>query len=88
MLCGLQGVDTVGRCKKCEEEKEDDRLPAFSSFLDQFGLSCARVERVSPDERLNAARQVHDEIYKNALMPLLTGANAVIKPKATTGLYS
>jgi len=34
---------------------------------DQFGLSCARVERVSPDERLNAARQVRHKIYKNAL---------------------
>ena len=32
--------------------------------LDQFGLSCARVEKVSLDERLNAARQVHDEIDK------------------------
>jgi len=36
-------------------------------LLDQFGLSCARVEGVSPDERLNAARQVRDKIYKNAL---------------------
>jgi len=36
---------------------------------DQFGRSCARVERVSLDERLNAARQVRHKIYKNALMP-------------------
>jgi len=35
--------------------------------LDQFGLSCARVESVSPDDRLNAARQVRNQIYKNAL---------------------
>jgi len=41
-----------------------------SSVLDQFGLSCARVEKASLDERLNAARQVRDEIYKNALEAL------------------
>ena len=35
--------------------------------LEQFGLSCARVEKVSLDERLNAARQVRHKIYKNAL---------------------
>jgi len=34
----------------------------------QFGLSCARVKRVSLDERLNAVRRVRDEIYKNALV--------------------
>jgi len=37
------------------------------SLLDQFGLSRARVERVSLDERLNTARQVRHKIYKNAL---------------------
>jgi len=36
-------------------------------MLDQFGLSCARVEKVLPDERLNTARRVRDKIYKNAL---------------------
>ena len=41
--------------------------PSPDRALDQFGRSCARVERVSPDERLNAARQVRDEIDKNAL---------------------
>jgi len=35
--------------------------------LDQFGLSCARVDEASLDERLNAARQVRHKIYKNAL---------------------
>ena len=35
--------------------------------LDQFGRSCARVEKVSFDEGLNTARQVRDKIYKNAL---------------------
>ena len=39
------------------------------STIDQFGLSCARVEEVSLDERLNAARQVRYKIYKNALVP-------------------
>jgi len=37
--------------------------------LDQFGLSYARVERVSLDERLNPARQVRHKIDKNALSP-------------------
>jgi len=41
----------------------------ISKRLDQFGLSCARVERVSLDERLNAARQVRHKIYKSALVP-------------------
>jgi len=35
--------------------------------LDQLGLSCACVEKVSLDERLNIARQVRDGICKNAL---------------------
>jgi len=38
-----------------------------NGLLDQFGLSCARVEEVSLDERLNAVRQVCYKIYKNAL---------------------
>jgi len=38
---------------------------------DQFGLSGARVEKVSLDESLNAARQVRDKIYKNAIESLL-----------------
>jgi len=38
-------------------------------LIDQFGLSGARVEKVSLDERLNAARQVRYKIYKNALVP-------------------
>jgi len=41
--------------------------PSPDRALDQFGFSCARVERVSLDERLNAARQVRHKIYKNAL---------------------
>jgi len=49
--------------------------------LDQFGLSCARVEEVSPDERLNTARQVHRKIYKNvpsalSILKIRVGLNA------------
>jgi len=44
-------------------------IHGFWHLLDQFGLGCARVERGSLDERLNAARQVCDEIYKYALAP-------------------
>jgi len=40
--------------------------PGADGALDRFGLSCARVEMVSLDARLNAARQVRDEIDKNA----------------------
>jgi len=40
--------------------------------LDRSGLSCARVERVSLDERLNAVRHVRDQIDKNALVLLFT----------------
>jgi len=40
---------------------------ASRTFLDQLGLSCARVEKGSLDEILNAARQVRDKIYKNSL---------------------
>ena len=36
--------------------------------LDQSGLPCARVEEVSLDERLNAARQARHKIDKNALI--------------------
>jgi len=48
------------------------RFQVGFTSLDQFGRSCARAERVSPDERLNAARQVRDKIYKNA--PVLVPA--------------
>jgi len=41
--------------------------PTDELGLAQFGLSCTRVERVLLDERLNAARQVHDKIHKNTL---------------------
>jgi len=37
--------------------------------IDQFGLSCARAEQASLDERLNAARQVHDKIDKTLSCP-------------------
>jgi len=43
------------------------RPPLSDCALDQFGRSCARVEKVSLDERLNAARQVRYKIYKKAL---------------------
>jgi len=49
------------------------RNPSPDRALDQFGLSCARVESVSLDERLDAARQVCDEIYKDAPVELPAG---------------
>jgi len=50
-----------------QRTSEIGRQMSAIHFLDQFGVSCARVERVSLDERLNAARRVRHKIYKNAL---------------------
>jgi len=44
-------------------------LSANTSPSDQFGLSCARVGKVSLDERLNAARQVGNQTYKKDPAP-------------------
>jgi len=57
--------------KAMKKEKEESIKMVFPLFpLDQFGLSCARAEEVSLDERRNAARQVRHKVYKNALISL------------------
>jgi len=74
------GIGRVSACQGLNFANVIMKRPPLSDFafrptlnfrideaLDQFGLSCARDEKGSLDERLKAARQIRHKIYENAL---------------------